>query len=179
MSALIQSRPNGQTEYNYDYNNVQSWGRALRRQNGILGVKEIYVPINKGNSHWLLLRADTELKKITLWDSLGQKEGNQIYLRAMHQYLRDKYQEIHGEPNDEWADSWSFVDNSQNSPFQSNGYDCGLFVIANTTLLAQNLPLSATSYTLDDFSLKETRLRVAMLQWSSSVNKPRVHPPRG
>jgi len=174
MSALIQSGPNGQTEYNYDYNNVRTWGSALRRQNGILGVKEIYVPINKDNAHWLLLRADTELKTITLWDSLGQTEGNQIYLRAMHQYLRDKYQEIHGEPNEEWADSWSFVDDSQNSPYQSNGYDCGLFVIANATILAQNLPLSATSYTQDDFSLKETRLRVAMLLWSSSVNKPRV-----
>ena len=174
MSALIQSGPNGQTEYNYDYNNVRTWGSALRRQNGILGVKEIYVPINKDNAHWLLLRADIELKTITLWDSLGQTEGNQIYLRAMHQYLRDKYQEIHGEPNEEWADSWSFVDDSQNSPYQSNGYDCGLFVIANATILAQNLPLSATSYTQDDFSLKETRLRVAMLLWSSSVNKPRV-----
>ncbi len=47
----------------------------------------------------LAARADTVLKEITLWDSQGQKEGNQIHLRAMHQYVRDKYQEIHGESN--------------------------------------------------------------------------------
>ncbi len=38
-------------------------------------------------------RADTVLKDITLclWDSQGQKEENQVYLRAMQQFLRDKY----------------------------------------------------------------------------------------
>jgi len=174
LSALIQTGPDGQSGPNYEYNNVRSWGSTLRRKNGILGVQEIYVSINRGMSHWLLLRADTVLKEITLWDSQGQKEGNQIHLRAMHQYVRDKYQEIHVETNDEWAASWSLVDDSQNAPFQSNGYDCGLFVIANATLLSQNLPLCATSYTQDDFLLNETRMRVEMLLWSSSVNKPRV-----
>ncbi len=69
----------------------------------------------------------------TLRDSQGQKELNQIYLQAMQWYLRDKYQDIHEETKEDWATSWHLNEDSLNSLCQSNGHDCGLFVLANTT----------------------------------------------
>lgn len=174
MSALLQTGEDGQSDPSYNYSNVRSWGSSLRRKDGILGVREIYVPINRGMSHWLLLRADTVSREIKLWDPQGRNESNQIYLQSMRRYLLDKYQDIHGELDEDWAASWTLIDDSLNSPRQSNGHDCGIFLLANATILAQNLPLCASSFSQDEFQLKETRMRVAMLLWLSSTNQPRV-----
>jgi len=90
----------------------------------------------------------------------------------MLRYLGDKYSEIHGVPSDDWKAEWSLQDESDNSPRQTNGHDCGLFVLANATLLAQQIPLSSSSYTEGDFQLLDTRNRVAMLLWLASTNRP-------
>ena len=90
----------------------------------------------------------------------------------MLRYLGDKYSELHGVPSDDWKAEWSLVDASNNSPKQTNGHDCGLFVLANATMLAQQIPLSPSSYNEGDFQLLDTRSRVAMLLWLASTNRP-------
>ena len=172
MSTLLRTGTDGRSAPSYNFDGVKRWGNRLRRKHKILGVKEIFVPINHSRIHWLLLRANTDTKVITLWDSLGRKPGNQLYLTAMLRYLGDKYSELHGVPSDDWKAEWSLEDASANSPEQTNGHDCGLFVLANATLLAQRIPLSSVSYTEGDFQLLDTRSRVAMLLWQASTNRP-------
>ena len=96
MSNLLQTGDDGLSDPSYNYDNVKRWDKRLRRKYKILGVREIFVPINHRRAHWLLLRANTVERTITLWDSQGVKEGNQLYLRTMLQYLGDKYRETHG-----------------------------------------------------------------------------------
>ena len=172
MGTLLQTGEDGLTPPSYNYDRVKSWDKNLRRKNKILGVPEIFVPINLRRAHWILLRANTVEKTITLWDSQGQFESNQLYLRAMKQYLGDKYREIHGSLSEEWYDLWTLNDESENSPRQNNGYDCGVFVMANATLLAQRIGLTSTSYREIDFQVKDTRGRIAWLLWEASNNKP-------
>ena len=67
---------------------------------------------------------------------------------------------------------WTLSDNSENCPQQTNSFDCGIFSIANMTLLAQNIPLSSSSYSKNDFQTLNTRKRVAYLLWKASSNHP-------
>ena len=172
MSTLLNTGETGRDTPSYNYEGVQRWDSRLRRKHKILGMREIFVPINHARVHWLLLRANTETKVITLWDSEGRKQGNQLYLTTMLRYLGDKYSEMHGVPSDDWKAEWTLEDASDSSPEQTNGHDCGLFVLANATLLAQQIPLSRSSYTEGDFQLWDTRSRVAMLLWLASTNRP-------
>lgn len=172
MSTLLQTGTDGRSAPSYNFEGVKRWDMRLRRKHKILGMREIFVPINHSRVHWVLLRANTETKVITLWDSQGRKQRNQVYMTSMLRYLGDKYSEIHGVPSDDWKAEWSLQDDSENSPEQTNGHDCGLFVLANATLLAQQIPLSSSSYTERDFQLLDTRGRVAMLLWLASTNRP-------
>ncbi len=101
MSSLLQTEVNGRAVPSYNYKRVKSWSNRLRRKHKILGVRDIFVPTSHSRAHWLLLRANTVSKKITLWDSQGREQGNQVYLQAMLRYLGDKYSEIHEVPSDE------------------------------------------------------------------------------
>ena len=68
----------GEMNPQYDFSGVQRW--HTRIEAGIFNLRELFVPINKDNSHWLLLRVDFEASEITLWDSLGSNSCNQAYL---------------------------------------------------------------------------------------------------
>jgi hypothetical protein len=176
MSQLLNTGRNGRAAPRYTYNNVKKWDKNLRRRHKILGVREIFVPINHKCEHWLLLRANTESKVITLWDSQGRKPSNKLYLETMLRYLGDKFTEHIGGDCEAWMASWTLVDESELSPRQSNGYDCGIFTMCNATFLAQHLPLSASTYRELDFQLSNTRQRVAMLLWQASRNQPQPRP---
>ena len=108
-------------------------------------MKELYVPINHQQGHWLFLRVQMDTKVITLWDSQGRKEENQLYLQSMLRYLGDVYKSKTGQDEATWKREWELIDDSVNSPRQHSGYDCGVFVITNITLLAQKIPLKRKS----------------------------------
>ena len=176
LSTLLHTGPSGRNAPRYEYNAVRRWGKTLRRANGILGVKEIFVPINCRCEHWLFLRANTTDKTVVLWDSQGVKQSNQLYLDTMVQYLKDKYNELTGHPVAEWTRLWRKIDDSGQSPRQNNGYDCGIFTLASISLLAQKIPLTTRSYTEAELHLHDTRKRIALLLWQASHNHPRQRP---
>ena len=153
-------------------------GLTARRRLGILGLKELYVPINHQQGHWLFLRAQMDTKVITLWDSQGRKEENQLYLQSMLRYLGDVYRSKTGQDQGAWKREWELLDDSENSPRQHNGHDCGVFVITNITLLAQKIPLTAQTYTEATFLERNTRERIALLLWLASQNRPRPPTPQ-
>jgi len=56
MSTLLRTGTDGRSAPSYNFEGVKRWGNRLRRKHKILGVKEIFVPINHSRIHWLLLR---------------------------------------------------------------------------------------------------------------------------
>ena len=68
----------GGTTPQYNFSEVRRW--HLRVAAGLFNLRELHVPINKSNAHWLLLRVDFVTSEIKLWDSLGLDHGNQFYL---------------------------------------------------------------------------------------------------
>eukprot|EP00984_Skeletonema_dohrnii_P028438 scaffold18417_cov79-Skeletonema_dohrnii-CCMP3373.AAC.6 len=119
-----------------------------------------------------------DTKVITLWDSQGGKEENQLYLQSMLRYLGDVYRSKTGRDEVAWKREWELIDDSENSPRQHNGHDCGAFVITNITLLAQKIPLIAQTYTESTFLERNTRDRIGLLLWFASQNRPRPPTPR-
>ena len=171
FSKLLGTGPTGTLPPVYNFHEVRRWGNNLR--GNIFGRKELIIPINHCNTHWLCLKASMERKSIGLWDPFGRKESNQLYLNSMKRYLRDKYHDTFpDEDADAWISDWTLSDNSENCPQQTNSFDCGIFSIANMTLLAQNITLSSNSYSENDFQTLDTRKRVAYLLWKASSNHP-------
>ena len=68
----------GNTTPHYNFADVRRW--HLRVEAGIFNLRELLVPTNKNNAHWLLLRVDFGTSEIRLWDSLGLDQNNRIYL---------------------------------------------------------------------------------------------------
>lgn len=178
FSKLLSTGTHGTNAPCYQFEEVKRWGSQLRRRNGILGLKELYVPINHQQGHWLFLRAQMDTKVITLWDSQGRKEENQLYLQSMLRYLGDVYRSKTGQDQVAWKREWELIDDSVNSPRQHNGHDCGVFVITNITLLAQKIPLTVQTYTEATFLERNTRERIALLLWLASHNRPRPPTPQ-
>ena len=113
-----------------------------------LNVRELLVPINKNNAHWLLLRVDLEKFEIWLWDSVGPDQNNRRYLQNMIRYLYDVYQCLHPDSHhtrEAWHDQWTLIDDSGNCPLQENSYDCGIFTLVNMALIAQGVVMLEVS----------------------------------
>merc|ERR1719442_344444 len=53
----------------YDYEKVQHWSDGIA--GGLFGQKNLFVPVNISNTHWIFLRVDFDSKTIELYDSMG------------------------------------------------------------------------------------------------------------
>ncbi len=84
----------------------------------------ICIPINIGNYHWVLVVVDIEQREINFYDSMGGN-GNE-YLHAILKWLQAD-SEDNDIPFDE--SDWILTDHKKDIPQQTNGYDCGVFVL--------------------------------------------------
>ncbi len=152
----------GEETQRYDFGEVRRWHTNV--DCGLFNLRELYVPINKDNSHWLLLRVALESKTISIWDSLGWDPSNRKYLRHMLRYLYDVHQLLHPEQTTSfsaWSDGWALQDQSNDCPHQGNSYDCGVFTLINMALLAQGADLKRLTYSQDLVYMHRTRHRLA------------------
>ena len=54
-------------------------------------MKNLFVPVNISNSHWIFLRVEFESKTIELYDSMGgPSPRNRKFLLALRRYLYDE-----------------------------------------------------------------------------------------
>jgi hypothetical protein len=148
----------------YFYGEVRRWHNRL--QPGLFNLEHLFVPINVGRAHWILLHVRPREKKIELYDSYGVKEENQIYITQFATYLHQLYGVLHEDYDqsyESWEAEWSLSDESANSPSQSDGYNCGVFVILSAYLLSVGHQLRRGSYTQQMIMDNKTRLRIAHL----------------
>ncbi len=171
MSQLLSTGTSGRDPPRYNFGNVRRWTRKIRRQGGLLGMRDVFVPINHTNSHWLSIHVEMNEHKITIRDSMGQQPYHDTYMTAMLDYLGDLYLEFKNEDPTSWKATWtcSYV----HSPQQTNSYDCGVFTLINISLLAQRIEFDENTYSNEDVHSWNTRQRIVYLLWKASRNKPR------
>ena len=165
--------PNGRGPYNYG--EVETWVRqrvrGSRHYINIFQLRELYVPINKDNSHWLLVRVIFGSKRIELRDSYwsGTSSRHEQYLSDMKRYLFDEYNNQRNDHDpmswDEWDEEWECVDCSNSTPQQTNGCDCGIMMLIVISLLVQGISVTRNLYTQSMVSRQQCRLRIAYLLW--------------
>jgi len=82
------------------------------------------------------MRINFMARNISLLGSQGKKEENGLYTNAALRYLGDAYSsKAHPDKNLlEWLESWEIEDLSDESPQQTNDFDCGIFTLLNLCL---------------------------------------------
>ncbi|KAI1412429.1 cysteine proteinase [Hypoxylon sp. FL1857] len=131
------------------------YARGLNRTWGItpenlLDIDTVLIPVNESN-HWTLIVIRPSRRTVAYVDSfqtVGLKhiENAHIWLKY---YLGDKY------VAEEWKTEKYKV------PRQTNGYDCGMFVITNSIYLS--LGIDPSSYSQRDMPLQRLRIAAMLL----------------
>lgn len=113
------------------YRSVQRW--ALRARIGgesMLNVKTIFIPVHN-HAHWTLIVVKPNDRTIEHFDSLGSPSD--IHVQRVKQWLREELKGAYVESE------WRVLDTP--CPQQSNGSDCGVFLLTSAKLTALGQPL--------------------------------------
>lgn len=130
--------------------------RMLKRTWGItpqnfLDIDTLLMPINS-NNHWTFMLIRPKRRELAYVDSMGGSGHQRIEtaLKFIQVFLGA----------DRWnAEEWAAI--KLKIPQQSNGYDCGVFVITNAMYLA--LGLDPMAYSESDMPLQRRRIAAALL----------------
>ena len=155
----------------FSYSDVCRWGKP---SGGLFKLRELHVPINKKNLHWLSLRVIFEMNRIELRDSYGFHESNRQYLEDMCRYLfHEKHSPTTVSEDSvefvQWKRDWTLVDESENCPHQENDDDCGLFMIIFIYLLAHGVKLNSSTFSQTLLYSHNTRTRLAFITLKSAL----------
>jgi len=89
----------------------------------------------KSPGHWALVLLDKRLSRIMLFDSLSQLRLFERMMEEIRSWAEQAKQEI--KLNDEWPEAWYEDFSSEYSAQQTNGVDCGVFLLVNALLISQ------------------------------------------
>ena len=130
----------------YSYETVSRWSSKGKYQIGDLD--KLFIPIHVRCSHWVLAVVNFEGKLFEFYDSsrgAGGREGleGKEILQNIRAYVKAEIL-LHGSKRGV-ADIDAYVDHIPvDTPQQSNGSDCGVFLSIFCELIALNLPLTCT-----------------------------------
>ena len=127
----------------YNFSRIKKWTKKIN----VFEQERIFFPLNVGNVHWNLLVVFVQEKKICYYDS---KHGDgKRYLEALMQWVED----IGQNPNNNNQHkvhvdkkNWTLLNVSGDDfPYQTNEFDCGIFVCMFSDFLTDGLPLNELS----------------------------------
>jgi sentrin-specific protease 1 len=136
--------------------NVKRWSKGQTLSN----FDKLILPVNIGNYHWALLVVRMAAKTVSYYDS-GGGDGSR-YFPSIIEYLGNEskgYPDLGKEPWAFKAADWKFV--NAKTPRQTNGYDCGVFVIQIADLVSLDIPLL---FGQRDIDVVRRRLLVAIFE---------------
>ncbi|XP_034925372.1 uncharacterized protein [Populus alba] len=125
------------SEYAYDTSECISFAKKhMYRENymsALFSCEKMYVPVfDKERRHFYLFVLHMKKQVVEIWDSLAKSSGSSVdkrlpnMLATLDILFEDDIQQ-------NYLDGWSFasfsVNRSPNVPQQTNGYDCGVYVI--------------------------------------------------
>ena len=101
----------------------------------IFELEKVFFVINQRNCHWVCAVAEMQKKCILFYDTLGG--DGQSYLANIFRYLQDEHMDKKNCPLTD-ADKWQLFPKVPDTPKQTNGFDCGVFVCMICDFLAQD-----------------------------------------
>ncbi|KAI1451412.1 cysteine proteinase [Annulohypoxylon moriforme] len=125
----------------------RNWGM---KPANFLNIETVLIPVNQGN-HWTVLVIRPTRRTVAYVDSFHSL-GPQHLADAkawLETFLGDKFKA------DEWHTEQYQV------PYQTNGYDCGMFVITNSIYLS--LGIDPSGYSQEDMPLQRLRIAAVLL----------------
>ncbi|KAI2617426.1 cysteine proteinase [Hypoxylon sp. NC1633] len=125
----------------------RAWGMT---PGNFLDVDTVLIPVNEHN-HWTVIVIRPSRRTVTYLDSF-QTNGVR-HLQDVQNWMKSFLGDIFV-PND-WRTERYVV------PSQSNGYDCGVFVITNSIYVS--LGIDPSGYTQDDMPLQRRRIAAMLL----------------
>jgi sentrin-specific protease 1 len=149
-------------EAGYCYAGVARWTKKIN----VFECKALLIPVNYGNTHWAMAIIRLHEKRIEVYDSLRSGgRGDGVAAKALLRWLRDEH--AHKKPpgvafdEREW---WLHgVDGNtlpQPVPQQSNGIDCGVFMLMFADCLAAG---HAPAFAQADIPLLRSKIGAACL----------------
>ncbi|KAL8841400.1 MAG: hypothetical protein Q9176_003280 [Flavoplaca citrina] len=134
------------------YESVQRWAtRAKFGGKKILQMETIFVPINKGGNHWVLVHVNPQSKTIEYFDSFHHSPG--AVFANIKMWLREELKD-------------AFVDNEwtllqKGGPRQRNASDCGVF--ATTTAKMIVLGVDPMAFSANDMPTQRRRMLAELM----------------
>lgn len=117
--------------FNSDFSDRSSLSRRLAKS-----VQRILIPLHDRQlSHWTLAVLNLEHSSISIYDSLGRKQTSDP---SLAQRLQKFAMGVVDRPQQQWTLR------SADCPKQSNGTDCGVYVVANALFIMTNNDLPQT-----------------------------------
>ncbi|KAI4103765.1 MAG: hypothetical protein LQ339_004097 [Xanthoria mediterranea] len=134
------------------YESVQRWAaRAKFGGRNFLKMETIFVPINKGGNHWVLVHINPQSKTIEYFDSFHHSPGS--VFDNIKMWLRQ-------ELKDDFVDSeWTLLQNG--GPRQRNASDCGVF--ATTTAKMIVLGVDPMAFSANDMPTQRRRMLAELM----------------
>jgi len=127
----------------YNYSNIEGQWRPLqplRKGAGWPVDYKIFMPINVGNWHWVLGEIDFPSRKINVYDHSKIKQVNGLeFVRVLCKWIKD---EANSKGHVFDINEWTTTINPENTPEQTNGFDCGVFVCTTAEWLSEGSDLT-------------------------------------
>mmetsp|Transcript_16707 Transcript_16707/g.59256 ORF Transcript_16707/g.59256 Transcript_16707/m.59256 type:complete len:182 (-) Transcript_16707:168-713(-) len=152
FSSFFISKLMGTDGETSSYDAVRRWTKNIN----LFAMRLVLAPVCIGNKHWCLIAVDMEQKTVRYYDSCGG--AGTEYIRPMLDYLAEEHRTAHGsvfEPN-----LWTMVPTTQDTPQQSNGYDCGVFASYCALYLANDVD---PAFSQEDVPLLRRRMMMDIL----------------
>lgn len=122
----------------YNYDRMRKWKRSQILKGSLFQNEKVLIPIHVNQDHWILAVVDMKQRKICTYDSLCATES--VYIDILQRFLSDERKMENGEEI-----YWRIESNSRRVPRQDNGYDCGVFLLAFSYLLMNNMSINSVS----------------------------------
>jgi sentrin-specific protease 1 len=123
-----------QGEYTYSY--IKRWTKNFN----VFLKDKIFIPININNTHWTLIIVYIQLKIIRYYDSLMGRDIKNHMIHVL-KWLKDESKEKYNNSYPVNDEEWQLIDQGEvDLPRQSNGYDCGVFIILYADFRSDNIP---------------------------------------
>ncbi|KAI5858278.1 cysteine proteinase [Durotheca rogersii] len=126
---------------------ARNWGMTPAN---FLDIDTVLLPVNE-HSHWTVIVIRPTRRTVAYVDSFHGSETRHLQLAHawMERFLQNKYN----------ASEWSTT--HYTVPSQTNGYDCGMFVITNSIYLS--LGIDPSDYSQSDLPLQRRRIAAMLL----------------
>mmetsp|Transcript_37445 Transcript_37445/g.69723 ORF Transcript_37445/g.69723 Transcript_37445/m.69723 type:complete len:183 (+) Transcript_37445:1-549(+) len=138
----------------YTYKNVKRWSKKF----DIFTKEKVFFPVNISNTHWTMMVAFIQQKRIVYYDSMGGRGAR--YTEAILRYLNDDSldKRKHAIDTDEWTLD---ATGKAGAPQQQNGYDCGMFSTMYADFITDDLPFE---FSQDDIAGYRRKAVAAILR---------------